>query len=262
MIERHAFSALEVSRHFHPTHCLHLQTAGICRVRWSAEGTSGTETMRVSSLMLHGQGTWDSMAFGGDSSRIVVSLDPACMTKMLRGDREVACFQIPSRWHFQDRQLEGLVRNLELEAGNDFHTGRLYAELLGLSLFEYLMQHYSHTRLLQPSGKGGLPKRRLDRVLEYIAANLSQSLSLMELAAIAGMSAYHFARLFKLSTGLTPHQYVLTQRMERAKHLLLRGQCNVTDVAFESGFNDLSYFSRMFRKATGISPARYRGNRK
>lgn len=262
MIERHAFSVLDVSQHFHPTHCLHLQTAGVSRVRWRADGKSGTETMRASSLMLHGQGTWDSMAFAGESSRIVVSLDPASITKMMRGEGERPPFQLPSRWHFQDRQLERLLRNLEVEVGSGFHTGRIYGELLGLSLSEYLMQHYSDTRLLQPSCKGGLPKRRLDRVLEYIAANLSQSLSLTEIAAIAGMSAYHFARLFKTSTGLSPHQYVLAQRIERAKHLLLGGQSSVIDVALESGFNDQSYFSKMFRKATGVPPMRYRSNLK
>ena len=262
VIERHAFSVLEVSQHFHPTHCLHLQTGGVSLVRWRAEGKSGTETMRASSLMLHGQGTWDSMAFAGESSRIVLSLDPDSMTKMLSGESGRPFFQMPSRWHFQDRQLEQLVRNLEVEAGNGFHTGRIYGELLGLSLSEYLMQHYSDTQLLQPSRKGGLPKRRLDRVLEYIAANLSQSLTLTEIAAIAGMSAYHFARLFKTSTGLSPHQYVLAQRIERAKHLLLGGKSSVIDVALESGFNDQSYFSKMFRKATGVPPMRYRSNHK
>ena len=261
MIERHAFSALEVSQHLHPTHCLHLQTAGVSRVRWCSEGKSGTEMMRASSLMLHGQGTWDSMAFAGESSRIVVSLDPASMTKMMTGESG-RLFQLPSRWHFQNRQLERLVRNLEVEVENGLHTGRIYGELLGLSLSEYLMQHYSDTQLLQPSSRGGLPKRILDRVLEYIAANLSQSLSLTEIAAVAGMSAYHFARLFKTSTGLSPHQYVLAQRIERAKHLLLGGKSSVIDVALESGFNDQSYFSKMFRKATGVPPMRYRSNLK
>jgi AraC family transcriptional regulator len=262
MIERHAFSELEVSRHLHLTYCLHLQTSGVSRVRWSSEGKSGTETMRASSLMLHSQGQSDSMTFAGESSRVVVSFDPASMTRMMDGENGNRCFEIPSCWHFQDRQLERLVRNLEVEAGNGFHTGRIYGELLGLSIYEYLVQHYSDIQVLHLSTKGGLPRRRLDRVLEYIAANLSQSLALTEIAAIAGMSAYHFARLFKSSTGLSPHQYVLAQRIERAKHLLLEGQSSVIDVALESGFNDQSYFSKMFRKATGVSPVRYRGNLK
>ncbi len=259
-IERHAFSALEVSRHFHPTHCLHLQTAGVSRVRWSAEGRSGTETMRASSLMLHAQGTSDSMVFAGDSTRIVVSLDPASMTEMTRGGNERPSFQIPSRWHFQDKQLELLVRNLEAEAANGFQTGRIYGELLGLAISEYLMQHFSDAALSPPSSKGGLPKGRLNRALEYIAANLAESLSLTEIAAVAGMSSYHFARLFKTSTGLSPHQYVLAQRVECAKHLLLRGRSSIMNVAIESGFNDHSHFSKMFRKATGVPPQSYRGH--
>lgn len=261
-IERHAFSVLEVSQHFHPTHCLHLQTGGVSRVRWCSEGRSGTETMRASSLMLHGQGTWDSTAFAGESSRIVVSLDPSSITKMMSSESERPIFQARSRWHFQDRQLERLIRNLEAEAENGFPAGRIYGELLGLAVSEYLMQHYSDVQLLPSSYKGGLPKRQLDRVLEYITANLSESLSLTQVAAVGGLSAYHFARLFKIATGISPHQYVLAQRIERAKQLLLRGQSSVIDVALESGFNDPSYFSRIFRKATGVSPKHYRSNLK
>jgi AraC family transcriptional regulator len=260
LLERHTFSDLEVSRHLHPTHCLHLQTAGVSRVHWFADGKSGTETMSASSLMLHGQGTWDSMAFTGESSRIVVSLDPASIANMLQDESGRLLFQTPSRWHFLDRQVERLMRNLEAEAENGFQTGRTYAQLIGLSLCEYLMRRYSGAHLSPPTCKGGLPKRRLDRVLEYIAANLSQSLSLTEIAEIAGMSPYHFARLFKTSTGLSPHQFVLAQRIERAKHLLRGGKSSVIDVALQSGFDGQSHFSKMFRKATGLSPIRFRNH--
>lgn len=262
MIERHTFSTLEVSHHFHPTHCLHLQTAGVSRVRWRSEGKSGIETMRASSLMLHGRGTSDSIDFAGESSRVVVSLDPASIANTMMIDGGHLFDHCPSRWHFQDRQLERLVRNFEAEAENSFHTGHVYAELLCLSLAAYLMRHYGGARLLLPSVKGGLPKGRLDRVLEYIAANLSQPLSLMEIAVVADMSVYHFARLFKCSTGLSPHQYVLAQRIDRAKNLLLGGIGSVIDVALASGFNDHSYFSKTFRKATGISPMCYRAQLK
>lgn len=255
--ERHQFSVLEVSQHFHPTHCLHLQTAGVTRVHWRGGGRSGSETMRASSLMLHGQGTGDSTAFAGKSSRVVVSFDPAVMKKMMGDESERRFLEIPSRWHFQDPQLERLVRNLEVEVGSGLPSGRIYGELLGLSLFEYLVQHYGGDRPLQAASKGGLPKRMLDRVVEYIAANLSQPLSVAEVATVAGMSSYHFARLFKASTGVSPHQYVLAQRIERAKRLLAAGQSNVIDVALDCGFNDQSYFSRVFRRAAGVPPLRY-----
>lgn len=258
VVERHAFSALEVPQHSHPTHCLHLQTAGVSRVSWRSGVKSGTEKMHPGSLMLLGQGTSDSMIFMDESSRVVVSLDPLALANMTKADKGRGFDRLASRWRFEDRQLERLMRNLEAETIHGFPTGRLYSELLCLALYEYLVHHYSDGSSMQPPPPGALPARRLHRVLEYIAANLSRPVSLTEIATIADMSAYHFARLFKVSIGLSPHQYVLNQRIESAKQLLLSGEDSVIDVALACGFNDPSSFSKTFRKATGVTPTQYR----
>ncbi len=262
VVERHAFSALEVPEHSHPTHCLHLQTAGVSRVSWRSGNKSGTEKMHPGSLMLHGQGTSDSIAFQGDSRRVVVSLDPMALANMAKATNGRSFDCLASRWRFEDRQLERLMRNLEAEAIDGFAAGGIYSELLCLSISEYLMHRYGDAESMHPPPQGALPARRLHRVLEYIAANLSRSVSLMEIASIADMSVYHFARLFKGATGLSPHQYVLNQRIESAKQLLLSGEDSVIDVALACGFNDPSSFSKTFRKASGVTPSQYRDCRK
>ena len=107
--------------------------------------------------------------------------------------------------------------------------------------------------------KGTLSVKRLKRILEYIQDNLSEDLSLTDLASLADLSPYHFARLFKQSTGLPPHRYILNQRIERAKLFLEDPHySSLADISYQLGFSSQSHFTRAFRNFTGTTPAYYR----
>jgi AraC-like DNA-binding protein len=95
------------------------------------------------------------------------------------------------------------------------------------------------------------------RVLDYIGDNLSDDLSLSELAGVAGMSAHYFAELFRKSTGHSPHRYVLLQRIEHAKQSLCERGNSVIEAALAAGFENPSHFARVFRKFVGTSPSRF-----
>jgi len=105
--------------------------------------------------------------------------------------------------------------------------------------------------------KGGLPRYRLKRVLDYIGDNLAEDVRLSDLAELAGMSAHHFAELFKRSMSCTPHRYVLQERFERAKTALRDPRCTVLDAGAVSGFANPSHFARTFRRFVGVSPSQY-----
>jgi AraC family transcriptional regulator len=92
-------------------------------------------------------------------------------------------------------------------------------------------------------------------VIDHIGDNLSGDLSLSQLAAIAGMSPHYFAELFRQSTGSAPHQYVLRQRIERAKERLCDPNRSIIEAALDAGFQNPSHFARVFRKFVGISPS-------
>jgi AraC-like DNA-binding protein len=94
-------------------------------------------------------------------------------------------------------------------------------------------------------------------VLDYIGDNLSDDLSLSELASVAGMSAHYFAELFRESTGHSPHRYVLLQRIEHAKQSLGERGNSVIEAALAAGFENPSHFARVFRKYVGTSPSRF-----
>jgi RpiB/LacA/LacB family sugar-phosphate isomerase len=105
---------------------------------------------------------------------------------------------------------------------------------------------------------GGLPPRRLQRVFAYIRDNVARDLSVSELAQVVGMSQYYFSKLFKMSTGITPHQYVMRQRVERAQEYLRQTQMALAEIASQVGFETQSHFTSVFRRLVGATPKHYR----
>ena len=104
----------------------------------------------------------------------------------------------------------------------------------------------------------GMPLLRLNRVLDFVDANIGHDLCVPKLATVAGMSPYYFCRSFKQSTGTTPHRYVLHRRIEQAKRLLGDGTRSLLKIAQQIGFTDQSQFTRVFHKMAGITPSEYR----
>jgi AraC-like DNA-binding protein len=104
-----------------------------------------------------------------------------------------------------------------------------------------------------------MPPARLNRVLAYIDEKADENLRLADLAKAAGMSTFHFAKLFKQSTGQSPHQYLLARRMEAAKRLLRQEEAvSVLEVSARTGFVDQRHFTKVFRRFTGFTPTAYR----
>jgi AraC family transcriptional regulator len=102
-------------------------------------------------------------------------------------------------------------------------------------------------------------RRRIDRAIGKIEHGFRAQLSLTDLAIESGLSAYHFLRIFRRLTGTTPHQYVVNARLRWAAQMLLETSQPVTEIAYESGFADLSNFTRTFHRAIGQSPRAFRG---
>jgi transcriptional regulator GlxA family with amidase domain len=111
---------------------------------------------------------------------------------------------------------------------------------------------------LHPRIRGGLPPRALRRVREYIEDHLEETISIEALAGIVGLSMYHFARAFKQSEGLTPHDYLVRRRVRRAQELLASTDLPLSEIALASGFSDQSHCARRFREHVGITPSSYR----
>ncbi len=138
--------------------------------------------------------------------------------------------------------------------------GRLCAESLANVLVVHLIRQMSNRQgsdgVIRGSG-GRLARRALRGVEEYIHAHLDQNISLADLANVAQLSEFHFARLFKQTTGLPPYQFVIHQRVERAKRLIAEGRLSLAQIAVDVGFSDQSQLNRHFKRVVGVTPKRF-----
>jgi len=149
-----------------------------------------------------------------------------------------------------------LAVDAELKAGGV--GGPLMVEALANMLSVHLIRHFLGPRQLAGGSDGVLPRRKLHTVIEYIMENLEGNPTLEQMAAVVHLSPYHFARQFKATTGLPPHQYVIARRVERAQHLLRAdGELGLAEVALRAGFSDQSKFSFHFKRMVGITPRRF-----
>jgi AraC family transcriptional regulator len=138
----------------------------------------------------------------------------------------------------------------------DGFADKILVESLGTALFIRLARHFvGHLPL--PTGKGLSPER-LQRVRDYVEAHLDDDLSLTMLADIACLSPYHFSRSFKQAIGVGPQRYVVERRIERAKTLMRRTRQPLASIALEAGFTDQIHLTQVFRRATGMTPGRFR----
>ncbi|MEM7590501.1 MAG: AraC family transcriptional regulator [Cyanobacteria bacterium P01_A01_bin.83] len=161
-------------------------------------------------------------------------------------------------FQIRDAQIEAIAMMLFTEFQQEHFDNRLYLDSLTNVLAVNLLHNYTASKPRLPIYEGGLPRRQLGQVLDYIDAYLDQNIKLADLAQLLDMSPFHFSRLFKQSMGMTAHQYLSQQRVERAKQLLKQTDRLIIDIALECGFSSHSHLSKQFRQLTGITPKAYR----
>lgn len=161
---------------------------------------------------------------------------------------------IPHFMTGQDVLIQGIFSALREELESGKLGGYLLIDSLKTTLAIHLLRNYCTTQPKLSSYADGLSKSTLQQVTEYINDHLHQDVKLIELASIAQMSPYHFLRLFKHSMGVTPHQYILQRRIEKAKCLLQHGELSIAEIAATVGFCDQSHFTRYFKRIVGVTP--------
>ncbi len=153
------------------------------------------------------------------------------------------------------KELETQKESLDGKVANS--TDRLYVEYLRNGLATHLLKNYSTRQPKLKEYSDGLPPDRLRLAIEFINDRLEQDIKLADIAQIVNISQYYFSRLFKQSMGVTPYQYVIQQRVEKAKQLLKQKDLSIADIALRCGFNSQSHLTFCFRRATGVTPKVY-----
>lgn len=163
----------------------------------------------------------------------------------------------PSLYFENDRLKATLVKFQSILDGSGINDPA-YAETLGLLLL-WEIRHAADLQISQLKPiRGGLSALQLRRVKEFVDAKISNDIAISDLAAVAGLSQFHFIRAFKDSVGRSPYQYVLSERARHARELLSKRDLSIADVALAVGFSDASQLNRVFRKFFGVTPTAFR----
>jgi AraC family transcriptional regulator len=163
----------------------------------------------------------------------------------------------------RDEIIHQVGRSIVSEMTNGSAAGRMFIETASLMLAAHLLRTYcdSGTCKSFESSAHRLDHARLRRVLDYISVHLADEITVAELAQVAGLSTFHFARMFTLAVGVSPNRYVSRLRLEQAMADVAAGKLSLAQIAFKSGFSSQASFTRAFRRATGITPGEYRSDR-
>lgn len=154
------------------------------------------------------------------------------------------------QFQLRDPQIEHVAWALAAEHRAGYPGGRWFAESLGAALMVRLIGGYA-----APEVPSGLSRRELAAVEDYVEAHLDESLSLSRLAGFVGISPSHLKALFKRTTGLTVHAYVVRRRVERARELLVAGRLSASEIALAAGFAHQSHMARWMRRLLGVVPS-------
>ena len=163
--------------------------------------------------------------------------------------------------HVTNPAVLRLTGNIVRELNEETSSGGLKMDALAVELIGTLARDHAE---ISPSGppvalaKGVLDRRRLDRVLEYIEANLEGDISISDLAGAACFSLFHFVRAFHRAMGRPPHAYLSERRLDRAKQQLAYSGTSLVDISLTCRFSGQANFTKAFTRAVGVSPGRYR----
>jgi AraC family transcriptional regulator len=249
----------ELPRHRHREHVILLSMTDGCRgelITGSGIGVSGTQAR--GNVCVVPAGLDHQAVLEGNSEHLALYVDPSLIAKAASEAQLARSFELAERYARRDPVISSVGMALLGELDSEGLSGRFYAESLGNVLAVHLLRYYAVPSTQPVTLKGGLSAARLRQVTEFITDNYGRDIKLAELAQVAGMSSFHFAREFKRTTGTTPHQYLIKFRIERAKALLAKRDLPLIEVGLRAGFSHQSHFTRLFRRVTGTTPHSYR----
>lgn len=204
-----------------------------------------------------------SFAWEGAARFLVVELNTRMLGRLFEGDGRPPPPSIISAKRLQDPSLLCLMKNIETEVRAGSPTGRVYGESLSIALSAYVLTRYSATRRVPETAglRHAFSAQQVRRLVEYMRAHLGEEIGIAELAAIAHLSPFHFCRVFRKSFGVSPHRYLMQERVDMAKKLLADHCLEIAHVAARVGYATQSHFTAVFRRLTGVTPRQYRLDR-
>jgi AraC family transcriptional regulator len=259
LVEHHAVEPTEFPERESLQHNFFMYTSPSVRAEIKSPEFSGMQWIRPGALWVMPQGCRHEVRFEGQVEGVALAFDPARFDNLVESAGGKSSSQIVQSLAASPPKIEHLMRALDHESRLPSTHDHFGLECIATAIALALSQH-ARAIALPPKAGPQLAPKQIRAVQSYVEEHLEESISLAELSAVAGLSSFHFLRAFKRSLGVTPGQYVLDRRMERARSLLKSGKLSVAEVGICVGFDYSSHFARAFRRAMGVAPLTYRNS--
>ena len=254
-LEFHQQPKFETVEHQHTMHVIACVGDILAKGERSLDGKLQAERRNRGDIAIIPAGIAHVCNWNTSAEFAILAIEPTLLQQVGRGI--VDCDRIELVPQFMDRGdtlIEGIFSALKDELQSKQMSGSLLVDNLKTTLAIHLLRKYCSTKPKLSSYQDGLSPLKLREIKEYIDVNLDLNLKIVELAAIAQISPYHFIRLFRKSLGQTPYQYILQRRIEKGKNLLQHSQLSVEEIAANLGFCDRSHFAKYIKRFTGLTP--------
>ena len=253
-VEHHIMSPSEMPEHLVQDHRLIINIGKPLNFEWKTRNKWLGKHYKTGDFSMLSHGEIHMPRWNKEFDFIAIALSPEFTDRLI----EINDFSFSAQRVITDKLIYQLSLKFLEELEQENFAGKIYGESLSIALAIHLACKYSANQKKVFAPKGKLSSVQLHQVIDYARSNIHQNIGLVELAKQTNTSPFHFLRLFKLTTGYSPHQYILHLKMERAKHLISYTQLSLTEIAYELSFTDQSHFSNAFRKIVGITPRQFR----
>ena len=237
-----------------PKHVIVLHSGHPSTLEWRINGKRKEAFFSEGDAIVNPAGLFVAPRWSGKVELLLLAISPSLVNQVAEEMNRSGKVELMPRFQFRDELLRQLACSLIAEFEQESPPDRVYAESLTHALIAHLLRKYSVAKVSPWEARHGLPQHTLARVIDYIDANLDEELSLKSIADVAEISPSYFLTLFKRSTGLAPHQYVMSQRIVKARALLKQTKMPIAEIAVRAGFSDQSRLTRLMRHHTGLTP--------
>jgi AraC family transcriptional regulator len=244
-----------IPEHYSPHHVICINAGNPVTLQQTVDGQSETINSVPGDIGIYPANLWQTFHWHQDAEFLQLYLEPTLLNHAgaelcEKDDIEL----VPQLTSCFDPLIYQIAIALKTALEIDETGSRLYADAMANALAVHLLSRYSAHKPTIQHYSGGLSEQKLKQIIAYIDEYLDWDLSLTQLANVVQLSPYHFARLFKQSTGIAPHQYHIRRRIDRAKQLLLERDLSIAEVAYAVGFASQGHLNYHFKRFVGITP--------
>ena len=258
VVEKQRLEAQEMPEHYIRGHGLMISAAKRpVAFGWKENGRWHERSLNPGEFHLVTDGGFSCPRWPETFETVTISLDAGFAAHAAREELPADRIEFATQRALFDRTIAQYAGAFCFELESASSNGLLYAETLTIGFALHLLSNYAIAKPKISWARGKLNSHQLRSVVDFVMSHLDEDVPLVTLAEKAHASPFHFARQFRETVRLTPHQFVLKQRIQKSINLIKSGKLPLAQIAVESGFYDQAHFTRAFRKATGTTPGQY-----